>query len=104
MRTIPGVLFVLAATLALALTPGCGGYGLEALEEKASFDLRCPRERLRWKRLGNGSQGVRGCGRQATYVELCRDFNSDCKWIKDSETQTIGTTRPRPRSYTATSP
>jgi hypothetical protein len=56
---------------------------------QASFDLQCPKEELLTQKLSddaammgvhNGTYGVRGCGRQATYktscgIGMCTVFN-----------------------------
>lgn len=57
---------------------------------RAAFELDCPKSELRWHDLGNRAWGVRGCGRQATYVQECQqDLNEDAaRWgFVDLETK-----------------
>lgn len=84
--------------LVLAGLAACGGhlYGSE-LRQRAAFDLSCPKEQLKVTDLtgqgGTGnSQGVSGCGKQATYV-----FENG-KWTKNAETTSPA---PAPASSTA---
>ena len=62
---------------------------LAKVEAQASFDLQCPKESLTTQKISddaammgvhNGTYGVRGCGRQATYktscgIGMCTVFN-----------------------------
>ncbi|HEX7667579.1 MAG TPA: hypothetical protein VF407_23765 [Polyangiaceae bacterium] len=48
---------------------------------RASYELQCPKEQLEITDLGNGTMGVRGCGKQAVYKEV-----SGAGWVNDSET------------------
>jgi len=60
------------------LIGGCGGMyndGFKSdLEKRAAFDMDCPNSQLRYQELSEASNdlvtsyGVRGCGRQATYI------------------------------------
>jgi len=56
------------------------------LEKRASFDMTCPRAELQFVELDhepNGeitSFGVRGCGKQATYL-----LNRSGQWVQNSE-------------------
>lgn len=40
---------------------------------RAPFDLECPKGKLSYHRLGSDAMGVKGCGRRATYVKVCRE-------------------------------
>jgi hypothetical protein len=55
------------------------------LTSRASFDLSCPAETLRYKRIDGRTQGVLGCGKRAIYVESCDGPRStiatDCTWV-----------------------
>ena len=43
--------------------------GTKKLKARASFDMDCPISRLHFTKLGGrNTQGVLGCGRQATYI------------------------------------
>jgi hypothetical protein len=48
------------------------------LQERAAFDLQCPRPQLRTQQLGNEqTMGVAGCGRRAVYLY---DYGRDA-WV-----------------------
>ncbi len=55
----------------------------------APFDLDCPKEKVRYKKIDEATWGAMGCGRRAKYVEICREvgpgaFKTDeCHWLKD---------------------
>jgi hypothetical protein len=57
------------------------------LVKRASFDLDCT-EPLGVTNIDDKTRGVRGCGRQATYVELCDApvgiVRRTCVWVKDN--------------------
>lgn len=66
----------------------------EPLDPRASFDLECPEEKLRYTELNEDSWGVRGCGKQATYMWICNTkgyFRSGavlvpskkCQWVRN---------------------
>ena len=44
------------------------GPSLEQLQKRAAFDLECPVDQLVIADLGDGTKGVSGCGRKATYI------------------------------------
>ena len=75
---------------------GCATSGPSAMEivqnrrlvKRAAFDLDCPTEPMSIVKIDEKTRGVRGCGRQATYVELC-DAPVDnpmrtCTWVMNS--------------------
>ena len=73
MRAILVVMF----GLGIFLSAGCGKYHPQSellmfyhedLEKRAVFDMNCPAEKLTFTPLGNGTQGVTGCGSKLTYV------------------------------------
>ena len=82
------------AMLTLAL--GCASHEAARLERqqsnlrrRAGFDLQCPEQELTLTPLGrvqgNGytqQYGVRGCGRQGTYVQILRSWDAD--WIANT--------------------
>jgi hypothetical protein len=73
------------AALALAAAAGCAtSSSREAspLVKRAMFDLDCPREKLSWHNLGEDTWGVRGCGKQATYRQVC-PVPLDCMWVRN---------------------
>ncbi|MBZ0118606.1 MAG: hypothetical protein K8H88_16500 [Sandaracinaceae bacterium] len=58
----------------------------QELIRRASFDLQCPSEQLRWTTIDESTQGVRGCRQQATYVRVCRPadgLRDGCTWISN---------------------
>jgi hypothetical protein len=66
---------------------GCGA-SLEQLHARAAFDLNCPEAQLQVVKIDQRTQGVRGCGRQATYVESCTDpmrSSGTCTWIMNTD-------------------
>jgi hypothetical protein len=82
MKGVPRVLFV------CALLSGCVPYAYatgEALTRRASFDLNCDASGLYYRRIDDRTQGVRGCGKRATYVAECngprRAPDTTCSWI-----------------------
>jgi hypothetical protein len=44
----------------------------EAVAPVAEFDLQCPRANLSYTQLNEKTIGVKGCGKQAKYVEICQ--------------------------------
>ena len=62
--------------------PGCITHAAmyDKLAERASFDLDCPPNQLTITELDQSNAGVRGCGRQATYLGVCQGFG--CTWIQ----------------------
>ncbi len=64
------------------LVAGCAA-SIDQLAKRASFDLDCPREDLHYRELDAQTMGVRGCGRQATYVEVCRS-GENCTWVMNN--------------------
>jgi hypothetical protein len=59
---------------------------VDDLERRASFDLNCPREQIDWTTLSERSRGATGCGRQASYVWVCRQnphyaYEDTCEWF-----------------------
>lgn len=80
-----------AVLLAIAILAGCSSSNMGAnhaqLMERASFDLDCPKKSLSITDLGESARGVRGCGKQATYIETCTGqrgvANTTCTWALD---------------------
>ncbi len=48
--------------------------------EIASFDLKCPKEKLDVKELSTNQVAVQGCGKSARYVHA-----GQAGWVKNSE-------------------
>ena len=68
----------------------------DVLKKQATFDLQCDADKLSWTQIGNDtwyteprSWGVRGCGKQASYVieSKCTagpGAPSGCNWLLNS--------------------
>lgn len=56
---------------------------------RAPFDLNCPDDQTRYRRLDPNTWGAVGCGRQATYIKVCKQkataiewhFETECQWV-----------------------
>jgi hypothetical protein len=65
---------------------GCFSSGTNAgpVTARAAYDMQCPEKELQITELGGKTYGVRGCGKQATYTEVCTpkpgSFQGDCAW------------------------
>lgn len=75
------------ASLACSLfVSGCAA-SLENLVARAQFDLDCPEKDLRVVPLDSKTRGVTGCGKRATYLEVC-DLTGwgpmNCRWVLNS--------------------
>jgi hypothetical protein len=80
------VRFVLIVVSAIGMS-GCGA-SVTKLHSRASFDLNCPSDQLQVLELDNRTRGVRGCSRQATYVEDCSTparAADSCTWVLNSD-------------------
>ena len=75
----------------LAVVASCAHATHDQLTTRAEFDLRCPRQQLKVFRIDQRTNGVQGCGRQATYVESCDGDRSggmgSCTWVLNSPPQ-----------------
>ncbi len=49
----------------------------------AQFDLQCPRDQITYTQITDRVIGVRGCGKQTKYAQVCRQHNVDCQWFED---------------------
>jgi hypothetical protein len=73
-----------AVVLVCVLAFGCATTKqVHPLTKRASFDLQCPGEQLHYYELSERSYGVKGCDKQATYVESCRGgaWSEECTWV-----------------------
>jgi hypothetical protein len=73
----------------LTIFAGCGGASASTsqLKTRAAFDLNCPESAIEVSELDKVTRGVRGCGKQRTYVESCKSNeygNYDCTWVMNS--------------------
>lgn len=75
---------LLAALLASVGSVGAGSSSdRDTLRPRAAFDLDCTQQQLHVTQLNDTTYGVRGCGRQATYVWSCHSVGSsgtECDW------------------------
>ncbi|MBI2375726.1 MAG: hypothetical protein HYV07_17150 [Deltaproteobacteria bacterium] len=79
----------LALILTFGLVSACGATK-EQLVRRAAFDLNCPEPQIDIQELDGRTRGVRGCGRQATYVEQCevvQGSRSNCTWLLNADAQ-----------------
>ena len=54
----------------------------DELLRRAAFDLKCTKDELHVTKISSDTRGVRGCGRQATYIRDCRPpAGLDCTWV-----------------------
>jgi hypothetical protein len=71
----------------LLLASGCGGAPVENLVARAQFDLSCPEQEIRVTKIDDRTRGITGCGRRATYIEVC-DMTGwgpmNCRWVANS--------------------
>ena len=83
-----GIRSGLATLIAAVVLFGAGcRHGLtpnERLLNRASFDFNCAQGELDLTEIDHKTRGVRGCGRQATYVEVC-DARMKCTWIMNHQ-------------------
>ncbi len=66
----------------------------DTLKRQAAFDLQCDASKLSWTAIGDEERawGVRGCGKQASYVveSRCSWYAGDwCNWILNSPVQPV---------------
>jgi hypothetical protein len=87
--------------LALAATGcfGASGASLEQLRARATFDLQCPSPETQLLDIDVRTKGVRGCGKQLTYVEVCdnRPDGWHCTWVLNAPAWYIAPPRVTPR-------
>jgi hypothetical protein len=60
----------------------------DRLRKRAAFDLHCTRDELSVTKLDENTRGVRGCGRQATYLYVCDRPNNpfaECSWVMNAK-------------------
>lgn len=79
---------VLAATAATGCTTGATH---AQLVNRAAFDLNCDAAAISVVEIDELTRGARGCGRQATYVEVCNgpkvgenSHNTSCTWVMNT--------------------
>jgi hypothetical protein len=86
------------------LVGGCGSAAQDQVLRRAAFELRCPEEQLQVIELDDRTQGVRGCGYQVQYVEVCEGpgggFDRDCRWVMSAPPPPVGGAQPAPPGWT----
>ncbi len=82
---------VLLLLAGVALAAGCATNATVAqLKTRAAFDLQCNEAAIDVVPIDPRTNGVRGCGRQATYVEQCKPcangyVGCECTWLMNSD-------------------
>jgi hypothetical protein len=78
---------------------GAGGASFEQLRARATFDLQCPAPSTQFFDLDERTKGVRGCGKQMTYVEVCdnRPDGWHCTWVLNAPAWFVAPARVPPR-------
>jgi hypothetical protein len=86
--------FILLVAAALVAVLGCApplsmpAWEIRRLLKRASFDLNCAGSDLHLTTIDEKTRRVRGCGGQATYVQLCdnpgNDLYRSCVWVMNS--------------------
>jgi hypothetical protein len=60
----------------------------DELRARAKFDMHCDKVSLHY--VDGNAVGVRGCGQQMTYVQICRGpMNDDCQWILNTDSSPV---------------
>jgi hypothetical protein len=84
------LVLLMSASAFLIAGAGCatGPTPRDRLLKRAAFDLHCTKDEMSVTKLDEKTRGVRGCGRQATYVEMCdaapTSMLRTCSWVMDS--------------------
>jgi hypothetical protein len=61
---------------------------VQTLASRAAFDLSCPEGSIEITPIDDRTQGVRGCGQRATYIETCEETGRRrCTWAMDTIAQ-----------------
>jgi hypothetical protein len=79
-RTVLALTVAGLSAASLAASLGCGG-AVNALKGRAEYDLRCPRDSLEARKVGD-AWAVEGCGRSAMYVKA--GVPPYTKWVRNS--------------------
>jgi hypothetical protein len=75
--------FVVGSLTVLLGLGACAHAAGNQLQSRAAFDLQCDQRYLYVVALDAQTRGVRGCNRQATYVESCHGEGvfEECTWV-----------------------
>lgn len=77
-------LLVVGTWIVAAVVVGCGG-SAHQLNTLARENLQCDHN-IVFTHIDDKTQRANGCGRQATFVQLC-DVEGECNWMRDNTTQ-----------------
>jgi hypothetical protein len=96
MRSIRSGL-VIAMSLAALGSANCATgvpVAKEKLLRRAAFDLSCTRQQLTITTIDEDVRAVDGCGRQATYVQVCdgpvSEVSRTCNWLMNGRAPSDG--------------
>lgn len=77
--------------IAVVCSAGCVAprqANVQTLASRAAFDLSCPEGSIEITPIDDRTQGVRGCGQRATYIETCEGTGRQrCTWAMDTIAQ-----------------
>jgi hypothetical protein len=98
-----------AIVVAIGMAGCAPAASAKQLTSRASFDLACPSASLRYKKIDDRTQGVLGCGKQATYVESCDrrsrgDGERGCTWVLNGRIEAGSAAPPAAPPPSATTP
>jgi hypothetical protein len=80
----------------LLLAAACGPR-IAPLVARAQFDFSCPEAELRLTTIDKRTIGVTGCGKRATYLDICDTTGwgpMNCHWVMNSPESTYAPTGP----------
>jgi hypothetical protein len=74
----------------LVLLPGCGA-SEDQLRTRVAFDMNCNQDNIQIIEIDDKTRGVRACGQQATYVEICDGpkggWTTGCTWALNTDSR-----------------
>ena len=70
--------------IVVALLLGGCVESLDSVRKRAAYDFQCPEEKVQVVELGSDKVGAKGCGQQASYVQVCETnaIAYSCKWVR----------------------
>ena len=78
-----GLLVAVSVVLASPLVLGCGGRAnqgsIDAVRQRAAFDLGCAEAELQVVELGRMTYGAQCADRRASYVTQCNGYGGRCQ-------------------------
>ena len=92
---MPHRLLTTVVLTALVVGTGCAtGATADQLRDRAAFDFDCSQQHLTLHEIDDQTIGVDGCGKRATYVEVCRACHNgyqgcDCSWILNTDSEEL---------------